>query len=306
VREGAFRDRRRAERDRWAEVDPPPTAERNRGELSGRPYFRSGEDLWRVVSGFGDPREMVKMQKEECERYWRMVHASNTDDLAAVCFPDKPRYFNLFFDRVQKFAVGEFLRRERVRVAGWRWLDLGCGKGRWLRYFSRLGVQACGIDVSGEAVDHCRGLGFAAEQGGIEDLPYGPGAFDATSSVTVLMHLPPSQRERAIAELSRVLVPGGLALLVEATRDSESAHVYGMGVDQWELAFAAQGLSLIHISGHCFGVWRNRLPRWLPFRDRVSIYLDYPVEFALMKARYGKRSDLGWQHVMVFRKRSRE
>ena len=260
-------------------------------------YLRGGPD-----GGMAGRSRVMKMTGEECEEYWRSVHAHSSDDLAAVCFPDKPRYFNLFFDRVQRFAIGLFLKRQRIALNGWRWLDLGCGRGRWLRFFTKLGARPCGVDVSAEAVRHCRSMGLEAEQGDIGCLPFRSEAFDAASSITVLMHLPPADRGRAIAELSRVLAPGGLAFVLEATRESDSPHVYGMAVDKWEAAFAAHRLHLTHISSHCFGLWRQWLWCWLPHRDRIGIYLDYPVEFWLMRARYGRYSDLGWQHLMVFRK----
>jgi len=232
------------------------------------------------------------------------VHTTSFDDLAAVCYPDKPRYFNLFFDRVQKFAIDGFLRHENIQVAGRKWLDLGCGRGRWLQHLSRLGARVQGIDLSEDAVDHCRRLGYAVAQGTIDGLPFDSASFDFVSSITVLMHLPPPARENAIAELSRVLAPCGLAVVLEATRESDSAHVYAMSLGEWQNAFSARGLNLIHISGHCLGLLRNSLPRRLPFRDWLTTYLDYPTEYAFMKACYGKPSERGWQHMMVFRKGS--
>ncbi len=243
-----------------------------------------------------------KMKIQECDTYWRRVHSTSFDDLAAVCFPDKPRYFNLFFDRVQKFAIDRFLKHENIQVVGRKWLDLGCGRGRWLRHLSTLGARVQGIDLSQDAVHHCRRLGFEVAQGTIDRLPFDSASFDFVSSVTVLMHLPPPARESAIAELSRVLAPRGLAVVLEATRDTNSPHVYDMSLSEWHNAFSARGLNLIHVSGHCLGLLRNSLPRWLPFRDCLSTYLDYPTEYAFMKACYGKQSERGWQHLMIFRK----
>ncbi|MET0972440.1 MAG: class I SAM-dependent methyltransferase, partial [Thermoleophilaceae bacterium] len=52
-----------------------------------------------------------------------------------------------------------------------RVLDAGCGTGRNLHEYARLG-QAEGIEPSQTAVDYCRERGLAVQQAGLESLPF--------------------------------------------------------------------------------------------------------------------------------------
>jgi 2-polyprenyl-3-methyl-5-hydroxy-6-metoxy-1,4-benzoquinol methylase len=88
-----------------------------------------------------------------------------------------------------------------------RLLDVGCSLGYALEAARTLGLDADGIDLSSHAIEHCRGLGFDAKPGTLTAIP----ASDATYSVAILKHVfehTPEPR-KALAELKRVLVPGG-------------------------------------------------------------------------------------------------
>lgn len=101
-----------------------------------------------------------------------------------------------------------------------RVLDIGCGAGQELRPFagsspSRLAV---GVDVSPEIGRAGHEL-FAAEEPGsrvaftrasAEELPFPAGSFDV---VICRLALPYTDNARALAEMARVLRPGGALLL---------------------------------------------------------------------------------------------
>jgi len=101
-------------------------------------------------------------------------------------------------------------------------LDVGCGLGDdviALRERVSPSGRAVGIDLSGELIERARqaaqeqGVAVELEQANAEDLPFEDGAFDSCRSDRVLQHL--SDRERAIAEMSRVLVPGGHLVTID-------------------------------------------------------------------------------------------
>lgn len=81
--------------------------------------------------------KMRKLSIEQYINYWENTHRKCSNDLEAVLFPNKPVWFNRFFDRVQKYAISRYLKN--VHISGKRILDLGCGRGRWLEYFSYRG-----------------------------------------------------------------------------------------------------------------------------------------------------------------------
>ncbi len=244
-----------------------------------------------------------KFDRQQYEKYWQDVHRQTSEGLAAVCFPDKPLYFNRFFDRAQKRVVNRYLHEQRDALRDIRLLDIGCGRGRWLSFFhERYGARVTGIDLTAAAVDACRRAGFEAHAGSIESMPFESESFDFVTSITVLLHVPYEIKQHAIDEIARVLKPGGRALLLEGTWRDPSPHVFSLQVGEWEALFGNAGLRMTHRSGHYFNLARRKLPAWIPFRDRVAIYLDYPIESVLDRRFHGRETNVGLQHFMVFEK----
>ncbi|MBD0281634.1 MAG: class I SAM-dependent methyltransferase [Thermoleophilaceae bacterium] len=111
-----------------------------------------------------------------------------------------------------------------------RILDAGCGTGRNLMEFRRLG-PAEGVDRSRQAVEFCQRRGLnGVREAAIEELPFGSGRFDLIFATDVLEHLPDDGA--ALAELRRVARPGA-RLIVTApayrwlwSRHDSSWHHY--------------------------------------------------------------------------------
>jgi SAM-dependent methyltransferase len=92
-----------------------------------------------------------------------------------------------------------------------RILDAGCGTGRNLAEFSRLG-PAEGIDLSPQAVQYCRRRGLdGVREGVIEELPFEDDRFDLIFATDVIEHLPDDGR--ALDELRRVAAPGARLII---------------------------------------------------------------------------------------------
>jgi ubiquinone/menaquinone biosynthesis C-methylase UbiE len=87
---------------------------------------------------------------------------------------------------------------------GTRVLDAGCGEGVLVEEFhGRLAIE--GIDPN-YASDH-------VTRGSLTALPYGNAAFDRATCLDVLEHLTFEEQPKAIAELFRVIRPGGELLV---------------------------------------------------------------------------------------------
>jgi SAM-dependent methyltransferase len=83
---------------------------------------------------------------------------------------------------------------------GTRVLDAGCGEGVLVDEFhGRLAIE--GVDPN-YASDHVR-------RGSLDALPYADGSFDRALCLDVLEHLALANQPRALAELFRVVRPGG-------------------------------------------------------------------------------------------------
>lgn len=101
---------------------------------------------------------------------------------------------------------------------GRRVLEIGVGLGADHQRFAEAGAVLAGIDLTERAVEHTRGrlasLGLASDitVGDAESLPFPDNSFDIVYSWGVLHHSPDTPR--AIAEVLRVLSPGGTARIM--------------------------------------------------------------------------------------------
>ena len=95
-------------------------------------------------------------------------------------------------------------------------LDFGCGCGRVIRNWARLEARIAGSDLSGSAIDWCRGnLFFARFQtnGLAPPLAYADGSFDLAYALSVFTHLPEAIQHEWMDELHRVARPDGFVVL---------------------------------------------------------------------------------------------
>jgi SAM-dependent methyltransferase len=107
----------------------------------------------------------------------------------------------------------------RAAPGGTAFLDVGCNWGRWCVAAWQLGYSPAGIDVNLEAV---RAAYRVAEQLGVEagyvvadarHLPFLEDTFPIVFSYSVLQHFDKVDAQRALAEASRVVSPGGQVVI---------------------------------------------------------------------------------------------
>lgn len=114
--------------------------------------------------------------------------------------------------------------------AGMHFLDLGCGTGYAVRHVAakiECDGMFCGIDVSPRMVEIARedSSGYRNvrfEVASADKLPLGADFFDAILCTNSFHHyLHPS---KALAEISRVLKPGGRVFILDVTADNSLAR----------------------------------------------------------------------------------
>lgn len=93
-----------------------------------------------------------------------------------------------------------------------RLLDVGCGRGEYLKTFAHLGFEVAGVDSAQSA--RIMAQGFRVEVVDIEQerLPFPDASFDYVYSKSVIEHL--QKPGNMLAECFRVLRPGGAAAIM--------------------------------------------------------------------------------------------
>lgn len=160
---------------------------------------------------------------------------------AALTWPSTPRYLAMLeddrrdwwqssnWDKWAAHYVSEYPRGKFVldllahyvpsfRPEGARVLDVGCGDAGLLIAFAERGAECTGIEPHIKSVNRGsvradeHGVRLDLRTGNAESLPFAHSSFDLVVLDNVLEHV--ADRDRTLAEIHRVLKPGGLLYLV--------------------------------------------------------------------------------------------
>ena len=133
-------------------------------------------------------------------------------------------------DPVSRFIAGAQARAlQALRLTSSdRFLDVGCGTGAAVRRAAGRVERAAGVDLSEAMVARARELaggGAGAEfvVGDSERLPFADGEFTALLCTTSFHHYP--HPDAAVAEMARVLEPGGRVAIADGAADSIAARI---------------------------------------------------------------------------------
>lgn len=97
--------------------------------------------------------------------------------------------------------------------------DLGCGVGRHVTYLGGRGFQMAGSDIAPTGVQRTqaacaeRGLAFDGQVCDMTALPWPEATFDAALCTSAIHHALRAGIRQAVAEVWRILKPGGLFLV---------------------------------------------------------------------------------------------
>lgn len=117
--------------------------------------------------------------------------------------------------------------------SGEKVLDVGCGTGGvTIPAKQKVGITgiAAGIDPAPEMIAVARKKADRAKLeidfrvGVIESLPYPDASFDVVTSSLMMHHLPHEVQVKGLAEIRRVLKPGGRIFIADMLRLSKSLH----------------------------------------------------------------------------------
>jgi len=117
--------------------------------------------------------------------------------------------------------------------------EAGCGTGLLLREAAAIARSAVGLDLSRGMLGPARARGLPIVQSSLTHVPLPSESFDLVYSMKVLAHVPPIAR--AVAELARLVRPGGhmllefynpMSLRYLAKRLGGPGRIHGDGTDE--------------------------------------------------------------------------
>jgi len=124
-------------------------------------------------------------------------------------------YYDVHLSTIEQHEMAAPLFRRYLAKGGLKVLESGCGSGRWMAYFDKLGNQAYGVDDSWGplllAREHDPDMRLVRSNALVT--PYADNTFDAALSAYVAEHFQEGP-EVLFREIHRVLKPGGLLFVV--------------------------------------------------------------------------------------------
>lgn len=163
------------------------------------------------------------VQVEDVRAFWE------SHPLCAEAIPH-PLYTQEYFDDYDKLREANesldfsYRLHEYRSFAAKKVLDVGSGNGYVLSKYALEGAETYGVDITETGVRLCRrrfelsNLPGTFLVAGAEELPFEDGTFDCVCSMGVLHHTPDT--EKAVAEIFRVLRPGGRLIVMLYHRNS--------------------------------------------------------------------------------------
>lgn len=198
-----------------------------------------------------------------------------------------------------------FLRRRTRPTTRPRLLDYGCGTGAFMISLCKEGFagEMEGADVSAKMLAEARAAFGEKEPPPLHLLVPGTptlaaSTYDIVVACCVFHHIPPDQRDSAMAEIHRLLKPGGClavfehnplnpltVMIVKRTPVDQNAVLLGAGEVTGRMRVA--GFSAIRSSYILFTPirlrwlrWVDRMLAWLPLGGQYAVAAFKPHEIA--------------------------
>jgi SAM-dependent methyltransferase len=149
-------------------------------------------------------------------------------------------------------------------------LEVGGGPGELAERMQReLGARVAFVDVSPRMVELASARGIDAQVGDVQDLPFAAASFDTVVAAWMLYHV--ADLDRGLAEIARVLRPGGALIAVtnSVTHLAEFRELVGYPAGFEERFNRENGAELLR--RHFATVTQHDLELTVTVRDRAKL-----------------------------------
>ncbi len=148
------------------------------------------------------------MREGHCLKNITEIHEPTFKQYELSGWSGKAKFYHDYAGEITREAV-QFLMAAADFAPESRLLDVACGPGYGAGYATQRGAHAIGVDLApGMVAEASRNFpGTEFREGDAEALPFDDNIFDTVTCAFGLMHF--ADPDRAIAEVFRVLKPGG-------------------------------------------------------------------------------------------------
>jgi O-antigen chain-terminating methyltransferase len=158
-------------------------------------------------------------------------------------------------------------------------LDIGCGRGEFLKMMRAAAIPARGIELGAESVAVCRAQGFDAELA--DAFPYlaalPEGALDGIFCSQVVEHLPPDRLPELIRLCARSLAPGGVIAIETPNPECLAIFATHFFLDPTHTRPVPHPLLIFYMEE--FGVGSIEVRRLSPAKDSMPSLNSLPEDF---------------------------
>ncbi|VEN74501.1 conserved hypothetical protein [Candidatus Desulfarcum epimagneticum] len=184
-----------------------------------------------------------------------MISKNAKRDYVAVTYNEKDKPFTQYPDQLTRYLFSRYDLKKGNKI-----LDVGCGRGEFLKGFIDCGLDGYGLDQSIVSKSVCPDTEVLQVDLANEPFPYEDDFFDIVFSKSVLEHF--YYPEKIVHEMYRILKPGGIVITM--VPDWES--IYKMFYDDYTHRTPFTIISLKEIFYiHNFGNIKVEKFRQLPF-----------------------------------------
>lgn len=182
----------------------------------------------------------------------------NLLDIFYTNFEDRFRGDEETIEKLLEEYVPEF-KKSKVDFEKTPVLDIGCGRGEFLKVMSKNNIRAEGIDINADMVDRVKEKGLAAKQGDafeyIESVK--PHSIGAVTGFHIVEHIPFATLLNLFSNIHSALAPGGFVIFETPNPENiivgscafytDPSHLHPIPPDLLAFAFEQCGFARIEI-----------------------------------------------------------
>ena len=213
------------------------------------------------------------------ESFWD-TKAERSNGITHLAVGEDDPWASRCIDRAQRPIVRRAIKSiaDALGQGEKRVLDLGCGVGRWIRDLTERFAHYEGVDISNAMLEIAREKHPQHRFSKLENMTVDieDEFFDFVLSIAVLHHNSYDNQSKMLAEVNRVIRPGGELLMFEAigqSTDQSVAVFYPRSSADWIALAEQNGFEFVRKTGTAYYILADMVTRIIGSRSWLKTWL---------------------------------